>query len=285
MKISLFILAHDRPLILNKCLESLTKNQIPKEIFILKDKTTKEVDIVIEEFESKFNSLINKIIIEENPRIKNNIFYSIYERINNSDIDYVGFIESDYVFRNDYLEDILNVFNNNKNTLSIAGYNHPDTYDNNKNLIEFPKICEAFFKKDICNRQFLYKKFDQIINNIRYTLQGISNHCGCHFLNIKIFNEVFKNKLFYLFLDFITQPSISGLCDGRLSAIYCSMWENWAEINEIETDKNFAILDICDYSIANHYGCGGISVTCGVDGQTLDWISSPTWRGEDFKRD
>lgn len=273
-KICLFVIAHDRPKILQLSLSSLIDNEIEKQIIILVDNPQLGVAGVISDF-IKNNPSID-ICCLTNPRIGGNTLSAIYQQIYNSECDIAGIIETDYVFRPQFLEEVIDVFAKFKSTLSIAGYNHPDTRNPKLSFVDFPNLTKKFFERDVSNRSLMYSPFVSIINQKQYLLQGISNHTGCHFLSGSVFRSIFENSL-DKFLSLITDlASPVGFCDGRLSSTYQIYWEDWCIKNNIDIFKNFPILDICDYSIGNHYGGGGICVG-GLDSEMVDWIKSPTW--------
>lgn len=277
-KIHIYILAHDRPKVLKQSLNSLSKSPLFKKASILIDYPELNVEEIISNF-----ILDNKHIDIEalpNPRLKGNIMAYIYKEIFNSDNNIVGIIETDYIFRPQYLEEIKDIFEYYPNTLSICGYHHPDTQNPELTFKHFPEITKKFFGKDIDNRDKMYQPFETIINNKKYLLQGVSNHTGCHFINCKVLKEVLKDNL-EDFLNFITDLAAApGICDGRLCSAYQIYWEKWAKNNNLDMSINFPILDICDYSISNHYGGGGLCVG-GIDGEMVDWIKSPTWESPD----
>lgn len=274
-KIKLFVLTHNRPKILTHCLSFLMNNQVDKEIVIVIDGNNEEVLKVAKEFSQiKSNTPISYIT---NPRTNGSIISFAYNYIYNCDSDIVGIIEGDYIYRSQYLEEISDVFDEYHETLSICGYHHPDTRNMKLCLEDFSNLTKKFFGRDIENREYMYKPFSALINNKKYSLQGVSNHTISHFINVPIFKKVFENEIENLIIHTSDNLSPVGLCDARISSTYQIFWENWAKKQNLDLSKNFPILDICDFSIANHFGGGGTSVSQGSDGDLIGWVSSPTW--------
>jgi hypothetical protein len=273
----LFLFAHNRPRILSGSLNSLIKSSIDKKIVVLLDNPQEGVVQVVENFKQSNPQI--EIDVLNNPRLNGNIMAYIYKKIYESDLEVAGILETDYIFRPQYLEEVAEVFNGFPNTLSICGYHHPDTRNTKLCFEYFAELTKGFFGKDISNREYMYKPFESFINNKKYLLQGVSNQTGCHFLNVKAFKSIFNNKIEDLIKSMTDLRAKHGFCDGKLSSTYQIFWENWAKEQNLDLSKNFPILDICDFSIANHYGGGGICVG-GPEGTTAPWISSPTWEND-----
>jgi len=270
----LFLLAHDRPRILSGALESLIKTSADKKIVILLDSPQEGVLPVVEHFKNSNPEI--EIDILDNPRLNGNIIAYIYKQIYESDLEVAGILETDYVFRPQYLEEVVDVFNGIPSALSICGYHHPDTRNTQLCFEYFAELTRKFFGRDISNREYMYKPFETVLDSKKYLIQGVSNQTGCHFLNVKTFKKVFNNKIEDLINSITDLRAKHGFCDGKLSSTYQIFWENWAKQENLDLSKNFPILDICDFSIANHYGGGGICVG-GPEGSTTSWITSPTW--------
>lgn len=277
-KIHIYILAHDRPKVLKQSLDSLSRNDLFKKVSILIDNPEENVEEVVSNFVLKNKHIDIQVL--PNPRLKGSIIASIYKETFDSNNDIIGIIETDYIFRPQYLEEVKDIFEYYSNTLSICGYHHPDTQNPELTFKHFPEITKKFFGKDIDNRNKMYQPFETTINNKKYLLQGVSNHTGCHFINCKILKQILKDDL-ENFLNFITDLAAAhGFCDGKLCSAYQIYWEKWAKSNNLDMSINFPILDICDYSISNHYGGGGLCVE-GIDGEMVNWIKSPTWESPD----
>lgn len=66
--------------------------------------------------------------------------------------------------------------------------------------------------------------------------------------------------------------------DAHMSGTPTYYWEQWAKRKGLELSKEFAALDICDYSMSNHVVGGGINSGNCPEGYTF--LISPKWKDE-----
>jgi hypothetical protein len=217
--------------------------------------------------------------------------------------EYVFFIESDYVFRKEYMEDCMAVFEANPNTIAIPGCSHPDMYDRAKTHGLFPKLMMEQYPSDVIGREHMYKPFELETTRGKILVQGASNSCGCHMFawqrfqqqmsSLNILNhgiaqsryEDFMGE-YWKWMDRAFNKQEGGdrryASDQHMSCTPTWMWYQWAERMGLDLTKNFPWLDICDASIANHLCGQGINGMIVPEGSTF--VGSPVWKGEEFTR-
>jgi len=292
MNISYYIPTFNRPQILQQSLNTLFENtQIkPNEVWIIDDSSTNELKKSLLDFSFKSKNFpINLLIHGSNYGI-GYTFERIYNLMRqNDDLDIACIIESDYIWRKDWLKDVLDVFEASPYTLAIAGTDHPDMYDRSKTHSTFPDIMKECFDEDLKARNNLYVPFDLNTNSGQIKVQGVSNSCGCTIIHWKRLKNVIKileesNKIPYndfwkrmdrAFNKNITHDTRKHASDGWMSSTISKYGEMFLENQNINIYNTFPFLSICDYSISEHI-CGG-----GVNGQIVPegytFIHSPTW--------
>lgn len=216
-------------------------------------------------------------------------------------IDIVCFIESDYIWRRGWLEDVISVFEASPHTVSIAGMHHPDMEDRNKTHNEFCKLMTEQFGKDLDQRLNLYKPFQLKTNRGDITVEGVSNSCGCQIIHWgrlkKILREgdsqnelvTYNSDIFWRFMDRAFHKNGTGnrryASDAHMSQTIAMFAEEYMKDHNIDTSKNFGFLNICDYSLSSHL-CGGETSLNGYivkEGETF--IKSPSWKNEYLEKD
>jgi hypothetical protein len=208
------------------------------------------------------------------------------------DVDLVCFIESDYVWRKGWLEDVVSVFESSPYTIAISGCNHPDMYDRVKTHSEFPKLMIDQFGHDLQSREHLYQPFILETPTGKIEVQGVSNSCGCQIVNWKRLKEIFSlnifndpvynstENLYWKFMERAFHKNNTGnrryASDAHMSGTLSMFAEKHMLYKGIDISKNFGFLDICDYSISSHICGGGINGMIVPEGSTF--VGSPKFK-------
>lgn len=283
-KILYIIFTHNRGGILNQCIDSLfTNNDLkPDRVLIIDDGSEQLLKDNIFKFSIK-NS--NKFPID---------FYSINKNIGYGnagefairlaigyDYEYVFFIESDYVFGKNGLDVVMDVFENNeygKNAVGFSGYDNPDFYKPSQTDKIFKEIIVNDCGEDNLNRDILYKPFEINTKYGKRQLELVSNSCGTMYFNwgkMQKIREQFPiefEKWINITTDKYKEKRL--LNDGMMSHGSSWLWTKWANLNNIDTKKYAALLNIKP-SVANHINGGGINGYIVNEGQTF--VGSPSW--------
>lgn len=292
MNISYYILTFNRPNILAQSIETLFSNTIikPNEVWIIDDGSENHIKNTLFDFSVKNSRTIPINLIMHGHNM--GIGYS-FERVynlmkQNDELDIACIIESDYVWRKDWLDDILKVFKDSPYTIAIAGTDHPDMYDINKTHGIFPEIMKECFGQDLESRNYLYKEFD--LNGIK--VQGVSNSCGCMIIHWKRLQNIIQElenhnlipindywkRLDRAFHKKDTHNTRKYADDGWMSSTISMYGEKYLKMNNLDITTNFPILSICDYSISQHICGGGVNGMIVPEGSTF--IFSPKWNNE-----
>ena len=210
------------------------------------------------------------------------------------DVDLVCFVESDYVWRKGWLEDVTSVFDSSPYTIAIAGCNHPDMYDRVKTHTEFPKLMVDQFGYDLKSRENLYNPFSLQTKTGQIEVQGVSNSCGCQIVHLKRLKEIFSlnifndpvynstENLYWKFMERAFHKNNTGnrryASDAHMSGTLSMFAEKYMLYKGVDISKNFGFLDICDYSISSHICGGGINGMIVPEGSTF--VGSPKFKIE-----
>lgn len=299
MNISFYFLTYNRPKILAESVYSAINNTSikPNEAWIIDDGSLPNMQQALLEFSLKYSDKfpINLLLHAKNYGIGYS-FEKLYNLIRqNDELDIACILESDYIWRKDWLKDCIEVFKASEHTIAIAGTDHPDMYDRKKTHETFPGIFKECFGEDLKSRNDLYKPFDLDTESGKIKVQGVSNSCGCTVLHWKRLKETIKSleqskKIEYN--DFWRRMDIAfnkdlpygtrrNASDGWMSSTVSKYGEMNLELNNIDLSKNFPFLSICDYSISEHICGGGVNGMIVPEGQTF--VCSPTWNNKYLK--
>ncbi|NJO61268.1 MAG: glycosyltransferase [Richelia sp. RM2_1_2] len=287
----LYILyCYNRPLVLSNCLNTLFNNNSirPDRLVIIDDGSE-------ETMQDKLYLFRKDIVSQGLPcdyfSMRPNVGYATVAEIGMRVADafdpkYVFFIESDYVFRKNGIDDVYEVLTNTelgKNAVGVAGYDHPDFYNRNKTHGLFSEIISNDFSHDPLNRSIYYKPQKTKLGDGReIEIEFTSNSCGTMYLNwhfIKMLREMFypemEKKWYEKVYDKHKQEN-RNLNDGIMSHGLSYFWQKWAE-KKIDTSLYGPILNIKP-SVANHLCAGGINgkLPGFYEGDTF--VSSPSWK-------
>ena len=273
MNILFIILTYQRPKITSFSINSLIENTKinPSEIAIFDDGSDVELQKRLLEFSdlNRGNVPITVTLRNANGGV-GLAFEEAYELIRRRSPDIAVIVESDYVWRKDWLSDVLNVFEAAPYTICIPGTSHPDMYDKVKTHTEFPKLMIDQFGEDVAARDYMYEPFDLKTKGGIIKVQGVSNSCGCqiiHWARTKrfLFEELGVEEQYWEWIarachKWGGEPwGRARASDAHMSGTPTYYWEQWAIKNNIDISENFAWLDICDYSISSHRCIGGIN--------------------------
>ncbi len=293
MKFLWIFLTYNRPTIAGQSLNSLfTNTQIaPEEVWIVDDGSRQPTQRAIIDFamqNSKPERPINLCMAGRNYGIGYS-FERAYNIMRMSDADVVCFVESDYIWRKGWAEDVEAVFEASPHTIAIAGCNHPDMYQREKTHGEFCKLMVDQFGRDLKAREHLYAPFKLETKNGPIEVQGVSNSCGCQIVHWgrlrKIFQDLNLEIDYWKWMDRAFHKNGTGdrrlASDAHMSGTLSMYAEMWMEHHGVDITKNFGFLDICDYSISAHVCGGGINGMICPEGSTF--IISPKWDNQFLK--
>ena len=305
MKVNFIILTYNRPIVLRKCLETVFNNTeiIPSETFVIDDGSEPDMRMALADYctkNSRNDSPINLSLAGKNYGI-GYTFEKAYNIMRQNEDDDVLFaiIESDYIWRKGWLEDVIAVFEASPNTISIAGVDHPDMVDKNKTHGTFVDLMKEQFGEDIESRDNLYKEF--IINTSRgdIKVRPVSNSCGCQIIHWGRLKKILKDgdlthgltpfstENFWKWMDRAFHKNGTGdrryASDGHMSCTLTYFAEKWMKHSNIDITKNFGMLSISDYSISQHICGKGVNGMIVPEGQTF--VISPTWKDEYLEKD
>lgn len=292
MNIAFYILTYNRPSVLGYCMKSLfTNTKIkPDEVWIIDDGSEQQMQQQLLQV-AQGNSF-NLMLSGRNYGIGYS-FERLYNLIyQNDELDLACIVESDYVWRKGWLEDVRAVFEASPNTIAIAGTDHPDMYDRQKTHGTFPDIMKGIFGRDLHSRDSLYIPFDLETSVGKIKVQGVSNSCGCMIFHWGRFKKLlkslirngtikpddYKELMDRAFNKGITHDTRKNASDGHMSSVVSMYGEMFLELNGLDISKNFPFLSICDYSISEHVCGGGVNGLIVPEGVTF--IHSPTWNQE-----
>jgi hypothetical protein len=193
--------------------------------------------------------------------------YSLVKRFNP---DYVFFLESDYVFRQGFMEECFAVFNSLPDLWAINGFSHPDFKDKEKIKEWFSRVTTEQFGNDIKSRDNIYKPFPLDTEIGKIECQYSSHSCGTFLLNWKRVKEKID-------IDSELTPIIYRACengefgkvinDGMISGGFSWLWDNKINIDSDRCNES-AFIDICDYSIAAHVSGDGVNAKGTPEGES-----------------
>jgi len=301
MKLLYIYFTYNRPKVLADCLRTTLSNTkiFPNEIYILDDCSDLNIQSSLFKFAKENSSIempIHLILNGCNLGIGRQ-FESAYNLMRVLNPEFIFMVESDYVFRREYMEDCMAVIESNPNVVAIPLTSHPDFYNKEKTDNFFPKLMIQQFRKDIINREYMYKPFEIDTKRGKILVQGGSNSCGSCFLAYHRFNKILEDlndqtrdvvSEYWQWMKIaFTKDEINNKKMANDAIMTCALtwyWYEWAKKNSLDLTKNFPWLDICDASIGQHLCIGGVNgnVPGMVEGQTF--VGSPVWKTENFTR-
>lgn len=296
MKILYIIYTFNRPSVVSQCIETLLNNTNirPDELIIIDDGSDKQMQANLARFciENSTDQLpFNLYLSGKN----NGVGWSFelgYLLMKYKNPKRVFFIESDYVFRKNWAEEMLAVLDASPYTLGLSPSSHPDMYQKEKTFQLFPELMKEQFYQDVDSRQFMYSPFDLETKLGQIKCQGISNTCGSHLLDYDrlqkfIFNDLGKEKEFWYWMDRALHKwgntDRTRASDQHISCTLSWYGNEYLTKHNIDKSKNFPLLDCCDYSWSEHLCVGGINGMVNMPiGSTF--VHSPAWNPEYLAR-
>jgi len=288
MKLLYIIYTHNRPIILKECLATLFSNTNvkPHRVVILDDASEKSTKVGLWQFcleNSTKEMPIDMLSFNENIGYGTNFEFGLsVARVYNP--EYVFFVESDYIFRKNWAEDILEVFESEigKKSIGISGYDHPDFYTPERYDKMYRNIIKEDYGSDPVNRTNMFKLFDCTLGNKTLKLSGISNSCGTIYLKWRFTMELMKKypEMKTTWWERLANKQPGGnrklLADGPLSHGLSYYWSLYAKEQGWDTSKYFPLLNIVP-SVSNHINALGINGNIpGIqEGQTF--VGSPSF--------
>ncbi len=274
MDVLILILAYQRPIVLRECVRTLFQNTKikPRLVYLLDDNSDAPIKQALYNFAETTTAQglpVNVVSNYINLGVGHQ-FQTVYRLIEQHDPEVALICESDYFWRNEYLEDIEAVFEASPYTIAIPGTDHADMYQPHKTHGEFPKLMIDDFGADLIARNHLYKPFKLSTKRGDIDVFGVSNSCGCQILHWKrikqfIFEELGAERDYWDILKkgFHVGGDRSRASDAAMSGVHSFLWEKWAyyTVKEWHSDffsKNFAYLNILP-SISFHAANQGIN--------------------------
>ena len=284
MKLQYVIYTHNRPEILNECLNTLINDSEnkPDRILIIDDSSKQNMKNSLYKMSCEVKSLDIDFL-----SINKNLGYGKAAEIGIRmalayDPEYLFFIESDYIYAKNAVDVVMDIFENNEygqNCVGFSGYDNPDFYKSSHTDKIYKDVIMYDCGEDNLNRDIMYKPFDIETKYGKKKLEFVSNSCGTMYFNwskMKKIREEFPAE-FEKWIHFTTErykKEKRNLNDGMMSHGSAWMWTKWAQKNNIDTNKYSALLNIKP-SVSNHINGGGINGHIVSEGSTF--VGSPSW--------
>jgi glycosyltransferase involved in cell wall biosynthesis len=292
----LVLMVHDRLDLLKGCIQSMfsnTKFQF-SEILICNDGSNRGTTKYL--FDYVYNATgikdVNLMHFSRNQG-QGHILEFILNYATYKNPKYLFLLEQDYVWRKDWAEEAVAVLENSPHTIMVPATSHAGYYEEKSKEILWPNFAKEKFGSDLCPRDLMFKPFGlDIVNHEelqirdKISVQGVSNSTTCNVIHWKRFHELRldSNKVFNdeerFWIDVVRRACGIGLDtrvivdDGMLSQGICYFWYK-AYADKINKEKDFPILDICDFSIGNHLDGGGYHSKTSIIGVSTE--NSPKW--------
>jgi len=292
MNINIFMPTYNRPTILTNSLTTLLENTEvkPNDVWLIDDGSEPAIKRGL--FEMATKNQFHLVIHGRNLGIGHS-FERIYNLIRQSEnLDIACIIESDYIWRKDWLQDCLDVFEAHPEAICIAGTDHPDMYDHHKTHHTFVQLMVEQFSVDLEGRVHMYKPFDVDTPHGKIKIQGVSNSCGCQIIHWRRLSKVidylekhglipvgdYWKRMDRAFNKGITHDTRANASDAHMSGTISMYAEMYMKHRGVDLSKNFGFVSICDYSISQHVCGGGVNGRIVPEGQTF--VVSPKWNND-----
>lgn len=303
MNLLYIIYTHNRPTILQTCLQSLFGNTTvkPDRVVIIDDASETKTKCNLFNFALE-NTLNSGICPIDFMSFNKNVGYGWAAELGLFFLSYFNpkyamVVESDYIFRKGWCEEALAVLESKPESVGLSGYSNPDYYDKSKTEIMFPQIMKEDFGTDLAHREFLHKPMILNTKMGKIQIQGTTNCCGTFMLNweriqklVNKFPEI-KVKVFDRCCNKQKGGNRKYFGDGPFTGGLTHYWYLSHTQNNLRPgqivmefirgnffETEFPWLDICDYSISSHKNACGINGNIpGIrEGQTF--VESPRWK-------
>lgn len=283
----LILFVYNRPNVLQMCLNTMLPNagiEFDK-ILIFDDGSDNVTKQILNDYGNKYNDQFQDIKLEIIANNSNKGYgvttQQSFEKIFKLKPKYVFRIEQDYIFRKNWALESLELLQHPQfeKSIAISGYSHYDYYSNTAKQGKYITDIVKYFGKDIDNRQCLFKSFFVNTATRKIKVQGVSHTCGTLFINWENFMKLFNNNNEFLsFMPKLTENNLFN--DGFFSSLISYKWiQKYKDYIDIDLTKEFAIIDVCDKSLANHIGGAGINMRGIEECTTISEVGSPIWFG------
>jgi len=188
-------------------------------------------------------------------------YWTGYNMVKNYEPEIVSFLESDYVFRKNYMEEVMAVFEALPDCLVVKAFCHRDYYDRAKIIPWFKQATIDAFGSPLNSAENLYveKELETTQGKIKF-MYG-SHSCGCVFVNWKRLREICD-------IEKELDPIIYKACkenqagtvidDGLISSAIAKIWDKKYNANS-ERNEESGVVFISDYSLSCHVNSGGVN--------------------------
>jgi hypothetical protein len=262
--------------ILKESLRSSLFNTLikPDDIFIFDDCSNQETQQFLRDFCAQNSNLnIHLDINETNLGYAAN-YKKCFDIIKNNKYEYICFLETDYIWRKNYLEESLAILETEEESIGICGSSFKEFYEEEKWDTWFKNVTESQFGKDVCNRSLLYSPnvIDTKLGKIK--IQYGTHSCGTFILNKKrLFDNLTIEQLnrFWQILDLASEikNNRSVINDGMITGGISILWDEFLQKKYNGKEfKKAAFIDIIDHVIGVHVEGGGINGNDNVEGAT-----------------
>lgn len=282
MESLLTLFVHNRPKILAHCINTLFGNTSYKfdEVLIINDDSNVETTNLITNFALKNKFTLIHFGKNQGYGGSSEVAFN-YARMRNP--KYYFHIESDYIFRKNWAEDVLAVLEASPDSLAVAGYSHPDFYNEVKTKQEYSKLVIDEYGDDPMPRNFLYNPFLLETKRGGIEVQGTSNSCGTCYVNWHNFMNL--NRAYPEYWEKVLDRASNKVIgdrktygDGHFSCGSAWYWYHYFADQGEDFSKNFAWLDICGDSVANHICGGEDSINGYIAPEGATFVGSPRWK-------
>jgi hypothetical protein len=188
---------------------------------------------------------------------------------------YLFLLEQDYEWRKDWAEEAVAVLENCPSAIMVPAQSHKSYYEDQYKNGGRPAQMIEYFGEDPLPRDFMHKPFDLDIKNHhefqirdKIKIQAVSNTTTCNIINwhrfykLRVDSSKKYNGEERFWKEVVRKACGIGMDtraivdDEIFSQGMCYFWYKTYE-KQINKNKDFPILDICDYSIGNHLDEGG----------------------------
>jgi len=246
----------------------------PDDIFIFDDCSDIEVQKFLLDFKDKNKQLnIHIKINKQNSGYAAN-YRNCFDILKSNQYKYIFFLETDYIWRKNYLEESIEILEIEKDSVGICGSSFKEFYEKNKWYEWFKKVSIDQFGRDVSNRDMLYSSTKILSKYGDIKIQYGTHCCGTFLLHWERFFKSLNDeqiKYFWSILDRASEikNSKSVINDGMITGGISILWDDFLQkkYNEKKFIKS-AFIDIIDYVIGVHIEGGGINGSDNTEGMT-----------------
>ena len=189
-------------------------------------------------------------------------YWKAYNLVKFYNPEYVFFIESDYIFRKNYLEESIEFFRQLPDLFVVKGFAHKEYYNRDKIIPWFKEATIEQFGTPLnsCENLYIENKLDSYYGQIKYMYS--SHACGTILINWHRINKVNQTSGYNLdrWILKACKNNQYGeiLNDGLVSSLYAKIWDSYYNAcNERYSESG--VVFISDFGIADHRNSGGLN--------------------------